>query len=77
VERAHDKAVRRPRREMLNESAGPRRAGLRRIAGLPSSPDPPLEGTGFEPPVPREAAGIRIISVLVRADFSACRESTR
>ena len=36
-----------------------------------------LEGTGFEPSVPREAAGILVISVLVRADFSACRESSK
>ena len=31
----------------------------------------------FEPSVPREAAGILVISVLVRADFSVCRESSR
>ena len=42
-----------------------------------SSPDSPLEGTGFEPSVPREAASILLISVLVRADFSACRESSK
>src|SRR6516162_11578837 len=35
------------------------------------------KGTGFEPSVPREAAGILVISVLVRADFSACRESSK
>jgi hypothetical protein len=40
-------------------------------------PDSLLEGTGFEPSVPREAAGIFVISVLVRADFSACRESSK
>jgi hypothetical protein len=39
--------------------------------------DSPLEGAGFEPSVPREAAGILVISVLVRADFSACRESSK
>ena len=39
--------------------------------------DSALEGTGFEPSVPREAAGILVISVLVRADFSACRESSK
>ena len=42
-----------------------------------SSPDSPLEGTGFEPSVPREAAGILVIPVLIRADFSACRESSK
>jgi hypothetical protein len=39
--------------------------------------DSSLEGTGFEPSVPREAAGILVISVLVRADFSACTESSK
>ena len=34
-----------------------------------------LEGTGFEPSVPREAASILLISVLVRADFSASSHS--
>ena len=41
------------------------------------APDSPQEGTGFEPSVPREAAGILVISVLARADFSACRESSK
>ena len=31
--------------------------------------DSALEGTGFEPSVPREAPGILVVSVLVRADF--------
>ena len=31
------------------KSPFPRRARLRRIERLPSSPDSPLEGTGFEP----------------------------
>jgi hypothetical protein len=39
--------------------------------------DSPLEEAGFEPSVPREAASILLISVLVRADFSACRESSK
>ena len=39
------------------------------------APDSPLEGTGFEPSVPREAASILLISVLVRADFSASSHS--
>ena len=39
--------------------------------------DSPLEEAGFEPSVQREAAGILVISVLVRADFSACRESSK
>jgi hypothetical protein len=29
-----------------------------------------LEGTGFEPSVPRKALGVVVVSVLVRADFS-------
>jgi hypothetical protein len=32
------------------------------------APDSTLEGTGFEPSVPREAPGILLVSVLVRAD---------
>ena len=36
-----------------------------------------LERKGFEPSVPREAASILVISVLVRADFSECRESSK
>jgi len=44
---------------------------------LRSSPDSLVEHKGFEPSVPREAAGILVISVLVRADFSACRESSK
>ena len=44
---------------------------------IPRDTDSPQEGTGFEPSVPREAAGILVISVLVRADFSACRESSK
>ena len=35
--------------------------------------DSPLEGTGFEPSVPREAPGILVVSVLVPADFSGRR----
>src|SRR6516162_8913754 len=37
--------------------------------------DSPLEGTGFEPSVPREAAGIPVIWILVRADFSGSQAS--
>jgi hypothetical protein len=44
---------------------------------IPRETDCLLEGTGFEPSVPREAPGILVISVLVRADFSACRESSK
>jgi hypothetical protein len=36
-----------------------------------------LEGTGFEPPVPRKAPGVVVVSVLVRADFSVSLESSR
>ena len=39
--------------------------------------DSPQERKGFEPSVPQEAAGILVISVLVRADFSGCRESSK
>ena len=39
--------------------------------------DSPLEEAGFEPSVPREAAGILVISVLVCAHFSACREPSK
>ena len=39
--------------------------------------DSPVEGAGFEPSVPQEAARILVISVLVRADLSACRESSK
>ena len=46
-------------------------------SGLTDETDSPLEGTGFEPSVPREAAGILVISVLVCAHFSACRESSK
>src|SRR6516162_4659258 len=35
------------------------------------------EEAGFEPSVPREAPGIHVVSVVVRADFSACRKSSR
>jgi hypothetical protein len=35
--------------------------------------DSPLEGTGFEPSVPREAPGILVVSDLVRADFFRVR----
>jgi hypothetical protein len=34
--------------------------------------DSPVEEAGFEPSVPREAPRIVVVSVLVRADFSAC-----
>src|SRR6516225_5681735 len=44
---------------------------------IPLETDCLLEGTGFEPSVPREAPGILVVSVVVRADFSACRESSR
>jgi len=46
-------------------------------AEIPEDADSPLEEAGFEPSVPREAAGILVISVLVRADLSACRESSK
>src|SRR6266550_5797407 len=36
--------------------------------------DSPLERTGFEPSVPREAPGIPVVSALVRSGFSACGE---
>ena len=39
--------------------------------------DSPLEGTGFEPSVPRKAPGVVVVSVLVRADFSVSLESSR
>ena len=39
--------------------------------------DSPLEGTGFEPSVPRRARGIVVVSVLVRANFSVGRKSSR
>ena len=42
-----------------------------------SSRDSLVEEAGFEPLVPPEAASILLISVLVRADFSACRESSK
>jgi hypothetical protein len=38
-----------------------------RKLGFPT--DSPLEGTGFEPSVPREAPGTVMVLVLVRADF--------
>jgi hypothetical protein len=41
------------------------------------APDSPLEGTGFEPSVPRDAPGVVVVPVPVRADFSLGRESSR
>jgi hypothetical protein len=41
------------------------------IEGVRFAADSALEGTGFEPSVPREAPGILVVSVLVPADFSA------
>src|SRR5205814_5117942 len=55
-----------------------RRAGGHALArGKQFAADSPLEGTGFEPSVPREAPGVLVASVLVRADLSACGESSR
>ena len=39
--------------------------------------DSPLEEAGFEPSVPRRARGIVVVSVLVRANFSVGRKSSR
>jgi transposase InsO family protein len=39
-------------------------------------PDSPLEGSGFEPSVPRKAPAVVLVSVLVRADFSVSGESS-
>src|SRR5882724_1461390 len=39
--------------------------------------DSPLERTGFEPSVPREAPGIPVVSALVRSGFSACMSRHR
>jgi len=36
-----------------------------------------LEGAGFEPPVPLKVPGVRVFSVLVRADFSVGGASGR
>jgi hypothetical protein len=55
-------------------SASIRGGDLSRGLGLYDSP---LEEAGFEPSVPREAAGILVISVLVHADLSACRELSK
>src|SRR5437868_7115739 len=38
--------------------------------------DSPLEGSGFEPSVPRKAPVVVLVSVLVRADFSVSGESS-
>ena len=32
--------------------------------------DSPVEGTGFEPPVPQEAFGVVVAPVCIRADFA-------
>jgi hypothetical protein len=40
------------------------------------APDSSLEGTGFEPSVPRKAPVVVLVSVLVRADFSVSGESS-
>jgi hypothetical protein len=41
------------------------------------SVDSPLEGTGFEPSAPREASGVAVVPVPVRAKFTVGRESSR
>ena len=43
-----------------------RSIGARSVA---SSSDSPLEGTGFEPSVPREAPGVVLVSSLVAPTF--------
>src|SRR6266404_3797232 len=60
------------------------RSGLRRTAAKPgaeaelwSSLDSPLEGTGFEPSVPRGKGPTLRVSVLFHSDFSAGGEPTR
>jgi hypothetical protein len=63
-------------RAEVAEGTGLRPIALRTTVHIGDVIDSALEGSGFEPTVPRKVPVVVLVSVLVRADFSASGESS-